>query len=297
MRHVGLDELEDRVQRAFAAAASRAVFMAATVALGVSACGSDSEPVQADPLDGVTAELIITRQRDLIDRGLINVRTRNESGEDLLLTERQLIATFFVTTPSRPRTTSLRTGRQVAIQVPFGTVENCESSEPVKAALAVEFTDAQGAARAARIPVAGTDILDSIRARQCAAIAVDTQTELELTDAFVTSDGDVSALLGIVPVRNGRTIEITDVAGTVLVAAEAPAGSLPGEVGAGTLRIPLTFSVNRCDPHALAEVTKRFGLDLYVSIDGGSSERVPVDVGALTSAFEDIVQMCVERTG
>ena len=31
--------------------------------------------------------------------------------------------------------------------------------------------------------------------------------------------------------------------------------------------IPVRFVVNRCDPYALAEVTKRNGLDLDISID------------------------------
>ncbi len=69
----------------------------AAVGVLVGCAGSDSaDPTTIAPttvetsavLDGFTGELVITRQRDLLDRGLINVRTRNDSGQDLVITDR-----------------------------------------------------------------------------------------------------------------------------------------------------------------------------------------------------------------
>jgi len=147
-------------------------------------CGSDPPSEGADQLDGIDAELVITRQRDLLDRGLINVMTDNGSGHDLILSHRRLVADHFATEED-PGTTSLRAGRRVAIQLPYGRADDCESDSPVTAVLSFDYVVVGDTADAppatGTVDVGGTDILDGIRAKQCAAVAFDASTDTTIT--------------------------------------------------------------------------------------------------------------------
>jgi hypothetical protein len=95
------------------------------------------------------------------------------------------------------------------------------------------------------------------------------------------------------------SIGIEGFRGTILFAAEpADVPFVAVELGPSqpAAAIPLRFSVNRCDPHALAEVTKRYGVQLTVSLDGAEPQPVEVDVGPLVDGLDVILERCRQRS-
>jgi len=255
----------------------------------------DSPPTPAGavvgPIDGVTGELIITRQRDLIDRGLINVLTQNDSAASLLLDDIRLVADSFAAEPATGRTISVREGREVAIQVPYGTVDDCDSDQPITAQLTFDYsTDLDTMQRLGTIDLEGTDILDTIRAEACARRHLDELARIGFVRTEIVGD-DLVTELRIEPIESPIDVRVSAVSGTILVGVHPPEGWVGTGVDDGAT-VPLQFVVNRCDPHALGEVTKRFGLDLEVSIDGDDPVSVAIDVDALARDLEAIVTLC-----
>jgi hypothetical protein len=259
-------------------------------------CGPDTEMPAG--LDGLTGELVLTRQRDLLDRGLINVLTSNRTGDDIVITERALVADHFETVIAPSRRSSIRQGRDIALQVPYGSATDCTADDPVEAHLRITYTTGKvELQRTAAIDLGGTDILDDVRAEQCAARAFDEATDVAIEDVTV-DDRVVTATLVVRRASGESSLAIEAMAGTVLVDVDAaPGASGPVAIGTAPVEVPITFVVNRCDPHALAEVTKRYGLDLQVSIDDAPARPVPVDVTELIPALDQIVERCTNELG
>jgi hypothetical protein len=244
-------------------------------------------------VDGVTGQLILTRQRDLLDRGLINVLTHNRSGRSMLLSDIELVADFFVGEQAAQRTISVRSGRQVAIQVPYGMTVDCADERPVRAELTFTYTtDENPRPSTARIDLGGTDILDSIRAEQCITRRFDEEVRTRFDNTEIV-DGTVVTQLVIESVGTTADLTVRAVSGTVLVGVRSGGTWTGTRLDGGEVTIPLTFVVNRCDPHALAEVTKRFGLELAVSVEGAEPVAVAIDVSDLVGDLEAIVAQCV----
>ncbi len=255
--------------------------------------GDPSTPIS---LDGVSGELVITRQRDLLDRGLINVLTRNDSGASLLLSNIELVADTFESEPAAARTISLRSGRQVAIQVPYGVADDCDTARSAAAVLTFTYaSDDDPVERRARVELNGTEILDSIQAEQCTTRRFEASARTRFVGTAIV-DGVVVTDLVVEPTGDVTDLAVSALSGTILVSVSAPTGwggvQLQDELAA----IPLTFEVNRCDPHALAEVTKRYGLDLDVSLDGAAPVSVAIDIDELVPDLEAIVEQCREAS-
>lgn len=250
--------------------------------------------VPPTPLEGVTGEVILTRQRDLLDRGLVNVLTHNRSGTSILLSDIQLVADFFEMPPAAPRTVSVRSGRRVAVQVPYGVVVDCDAEGPVGAELPFTYTtDRNHEPSTARIDLAGTEILDTIRARPCTTRRFDDTTQTRFEDTKIV-DGTVVTRLVIEPTEMTADLAVMGGSGTVLVGVRQGAGAWAAttHLRGDAVTLPLTFVVNRCDPHALAEVTKRYGLALAVSVDGTEPVDVAIDISELVADLETAVEQC-----
>ena len=278
--------------------------------VAVALLGCSSSPPDAAPADtatlpistspalqeGVTGSLIITRQRDLLDRGLINVLVRNDSGRSMLLSDIELVADFFDGQPAARRSISVRSGRQVAIQVPYGSTDDCDTELPMAAELTFTFTsEVDAVPRAGRVELDGTDLLHAIRLEQCTTRRFETAVRTRF-DGTQILDGTVVTGLVIEPTGASADIAVEGVSGTILVGARTPDGWTGVQLDADPVTIPLTFVVNRCDPHALAEVTKRYGLTLAVSVDGADSVDVAIDVADLVADLEAIVEQCTAET-
>jgi hypothetical protein len=276
---------------------NRAVRSSCTLAIVVivlaSGCGDDPDPVV---LDGVRADVVLTRQRDLVDRGLVNVMTTNERDTDLEMTSRRLVATGFDGGATRERSSTIRAGRTVALQTAFGDVDDCADDSPVRAALHVRFRSAGGDEQDGIIPITDATVLDAIRASGCTAENLFDAAEVTLDDA-TADDRAVTATLRLRPTSDADgSLRIMGTAGTVLFDVD-PVDALTADGVAvdGTgpvIEIPVEFSINRCDPHAVAEVTKRFGLDLLVARSGDEAVKVPVPVDHLVPMFEAVVDRC-----
>lgn len=265
----------------------------------ISTPSSPKSETPAGELDGVTGELIITRQRDLLGRGLINVLTHNGSGRQLLITNHELRADFFATQPAPLKVVSVPAGRDIAIQVPYGVANDCTDDELVTATLAFTYTTStDGAPLQGSMPLLGTEILDRLRAEQCAGQDLHAQADATF-DNISISDGHV--YVDLVFERTAGTSDFTfgHAIGTVLVSVRKVNGddNVSLEPSDQSLTVPLEFTVNRCDPHAQAEVTKRFSLDLEVSVDGDVAVPVSIPVTEITYDLEEIVQECVDSSG
>lgn len=276
-------------------ALAAALVASATVACGSESASAPDRSTSPPTPPGITGELVLTRQRDLLDRGLINARVDNRSAASLLLTNIRLDADMFDTEPAADRPISVRSGRRVAIQVPYGDVDDCDADAAVTARLTFTYTsDDDPTPRDGALALGGTDLLDSLRAEACVGRRMAASTAITFHEPVVV-DGRLVTELVIEPEGDLADLSIQGVAGTVLVAVRTPE-TWRGVDLDGPATIPLTFVVNRCDPHALAEVTKRFGLDLLVTVDGEDEVEVDVDVEPLSGSLESIVQQCVDAT-
>ena len=260
----------------------RALVALTLVSAGLASCGSDS-PSPSDARAVVTSSPPASSSPSPIG-GLDGV-----SGE--------LVADHFAGQPAATRTVNVPAGRQIAIQVPYGVVEDCTSDTPVSAVLAIAYaTPTDNTPRTTRLPIGGTDILDGIRAEQCAGRILADETEITFSDVTMV-DGIVRADLRIDRTEERSEFTFGQFVGTVLVdvrrttESATPVTLPPSD---RTVMIPLTFAVNRCDPHAMAEVTKRFGLDLELSVDGAEPHLVTIDLSPLSDDLEAAVQACVE---
>jgi hypothetical protein len=168
-------------------------------------------------LDGFTGQLVITRQRDLIDRGLINVLTMNGTADDVYITDRALVADFFENSAAPVRRSWVPPGRSVALQVPYGTTIDCTTNEPVRAHLRITYTLGDDEReQTADIALEGADILDAIRAEQCAQRTFDAATRLGFEDVAVV-DQVLVATLTIARTSGESSFVIEGANGTILI--------------------------------------------------------------------------------
>ncbi len=249
---------------------------------------------------GFTARVVLTRQRDLVDRGLVNVFTRNDTGQDVIVHSRGLVLSAFAAPVPVQRRSPIGAGSEVALQIAYGEVVDCDSAAPVTGTVEIEYTTAaDGAVRSASVPLADATVLDDIRADVCADRLVHSVSDVSLEDP--AREGEtVTATLVIDRHEGGGDLEIRSLGGTVLFGVRAAeVAAIPLDLGAdeGSWTVPLVISVNRCDPHALAETTKRYAVDLRVSIDGAEPRKVGLDVDGLVPLLEQALEACRVRNG
>lgn len=251
---------------------------------------------QVPDLRGVTAEIVLTRQRDLVERGLLNVLVRNDSAAGLVVTSRRLVSDGFDTPGADGRAATIRAGRDIALQVGFGDVVGCGERRTTTAALELEYTRGDDdTMRRAVLAVEGTDVLDDIRAARCAAVRLFETVEVELFDVEI-GERSLAMVLELRRVDEDVEVRVEGVRGTVLFDARVTdsASLVEAELEGrrDMLSIPVELTVNRCDPHALAEVTKMYGLEIVVSVDGEPAQPVPIPLDGVVPGLDEIVERC-----
>ena len=189
----------------------------------------------------------------------------------------------------------------MALQTQFGDVSNCDDSDPVEAELVVSYTIGDDpVVHRGSIEVDDATTLDDIRLQICTQRRVIESNEFELQVDEV--DGETMGARLVVRRREGSDrLAFDAVAGTVLFGAEAvvPAGSPERilEPDERETSIEIVFDVNRCDPHAVGETTRKYGLDVYVAVDDVAAQRISVPIDAAIARLDEMLERCKERTG
>ena len=171
----------------------------------------------------------------------------------------------------------------------------------VSAELAITFTYGDDPTpRTTSLPFTDATTLDDIRFRKCTVRRVLDENEIEFGD--LTVDGETMSVDLDIRRRSGSSrLGFDSIKGTVLFGAATPfeSGAPSGvlEPDESEMSIPLQFDVNRCDPHAVAETTRKFGLDLYVSVDGAESQLVQIPVDPIVPDLEVMLERCKARNG
>lgn len=291
----------------------------AVLSLLLAACGSDgpsagpgapsTSPASAPPtvasepgLPDTTAVAELGYPRDLLERGRVNVVVTRAGDEAFVLLDHQLRIEGFEPAPVEERRIVVPgNGQRVAIQGVFGEVVDCDAPAPLDASLAVRYqlgddrTVHEGA-----IGLDDTSVLDEIRAGFCTARRVLEENEVVLGPP--TLDGETFGLDLTITRRSGDAeLVVHAIQGTVLFGVESPFRQGAPERAlapdAAELVLPLTFDVNRCDPHAVAETTKRTGLTLWIAVDGQPPQPVEIDIATIEDELDVILDRCEQRSG
>jgi hypothetical protein len=259
---------------------------------------STTEPALPDTV--AVAEL--GYPRDLLDRGRVNVVITREGDEPFVLFDHQLHIAGFAPAPAEERRIVIPgNGQRVAVQAIFGEVVDCDATTPLAATLAVHFAHGSDpAVHEGAIGLDDTTILAEIRARFCTARRVLAENDITLGEPVL--DGETFELdLTIERLTGDAELAVHAVQGTVLFGVESsfeqgdPERTLAS--GEPELVLPLAFDVNRCDPHAVAETTRKKGLTLWISVDGATAQPVDVDISSIDDDLEEILNRCTARAG
>lgn len=273
----------------------------AVASLSASACAGSGDPSAASPvLAGVEAVAELGYPRDLFDRGRVNVVVTRPDDVALVVIEHQLrVDGFDPAVPEARRIVVPGRGQRVAVQARFGEVVDCAAVGPPRARLRVRYLlGADRAARDAEIPLADAAVLAGIRDRICTAREV--LAANDVTVGPVTLDADSFGVELSIVRRTGRAeLAVTSIEGTVVFGVSSSSG--PGArtlvPGSRRLVIPLRFVVNRCDPHAVAETTRRQGLTLWIAVDGAPPQPVEIDISSLVDELDVILARCMASGG
>lgn len=236
--------------------------------------------------------------RDLLQRGRVNVETTNSGDVALRVTSRELLIDYFRSPGPEERRSLIAAGATIDLQTAHGEVVDCVATEPITAVAVLEYhEEGDDTERVVAVPIGDTAILETVRTRVCTARALTDAFTLTFSDPVI--DGETLTTTLRLERRADSPVIVLDRAfGTVLFGVErsdaSPSTIEPGDTSATA---DLRFDVNRCDPHAVAETTKKFGLQLQVAIDGAEPVWTEVDVTPLHASLDRILDTCKQRTG
>lgn len=283
---------------------------AAVAAVVLTACGSSDAasptvPVVSEvdtslpPMDIVAG---LGYPRDLLDRGRVNIRISRHDDLALVLFDKQLVSDFFTPAPVEQRRTVLPpNGQVVAVQTLFGEVSDCDDPALVTASLHVTYAAGQDPSRRTGVlPLTDATTLDQIRMQKCTVRRVLENNDITVRDGVDDSETMTANL--VITRRSGTDrLAFDSIKGTVLFGASSP--TEPGaadrvlEPDEQHTVIALLLDVNRCDAHAVAETTRKFGIDVYVSVDGAESQRIDVPIDSILPQLDAMLERCKSRTG
>lgn len=275
----------------------------ATTATTATSPAPPPAPTTTGPsLPDVVAVAELGYPRDLLDRGRVNVVITRSGDEPLVVHDHQLRVDGFTPAPPEERRIVIPPdGQRVAVQAVFGEATDCDAPTPLAASLLVHYTFGDDAdVHAGAIELDDTATLAEIRERYCTARRVLAENDISLGEP--TLAGETFAVeLTVTRATGDAALIVHAIQGTVLFGVEspyeqgAPERSLRPE--ASELVLPLTFDVNRCDPHAVAETTRKKGLVLWIALDGAAPQPVDIDIASIDDELEEILNRCKARIG
>lgn len=255
-------------------------------------------PGPVAPPPGVTVVAELGYPRDLYERGRVNLVTSRPGTEPFEVLGKRLVADHFATTALDDHRSIIPAGGQpVALQTPFGAVEDCTDDAPVQAEVELRYRFGDDASvRRSVIPLADATVLDDIRARQCTTTAVLAGSTVSFEALDVTGE---TMEVDVQIARSGDSphdFRVDSAAGSVLLGASLREDAPWQDTAQRLLSVPLRLRINRCDAHAVAETTRKYGVDLWMSVDGAEAWPVPLPIGELTDEFDAMLEQCRRRT-
>jgi len=253
------------------------------------------------PPGGLAARAELGYPRDLVERGRFNLVMTNQGEQDFIVVGKELVADFYDPAPADDRRSIVPAGgRPVALQTLFGEVTDCDTDDDIRAvAVFTYMSDDDPTLFRAAVPLDDADVLDAIRAQRCTARHIDNTVDINFQSVAVEGE-TIRADLTMWRDDVSEELSVEAIVGTVLFGAEAQferdVAPRVMDQGEREFTLPLVFDVNRCDPHAVAETTKKFGLDLWIAVDGADAQQVPIPVDAVLGEFDEILDRCKTRT-
>jgi hypothetical protein len=248
----------------------------ASAALSSAPSSSPSPGPAVPPVPGIEAQAVQLRT-DAAVGGQVQVRVTDTGGEPFTVTSVAIDSPGFAPVPDRAVDAAYAPGQTIDLPTPLGDVVCDRAAEPAAARLTVVRPDGRG--EVLRVPLAA-EVLTEIHTEGCAARAALAVAGVAVTGLAVDGEAATGSLVLTRAGADDRPVALTRLEGNVLYDAGA---DLPRTLdgGAGSLEVPVEFTMARCDPHALAEIKQpyRFLLGLRVGEDAEVPVDLPLDAG------------------
>lgn len=229
-------------------------------------------PSASAPVD-LAAELIASR-RDQAS-GQVRIRLTNLGTAAVPIDTIRLVAPPYSPEPARINTRELRPGQTVAYPVVHGEPE-CAGEAPTPGPVSVEIDTVDQ--HLSVVPTDTTNVIDRMLAVACGRQRLAELVTIRLDTEWVWSDGaaEQTGTLTISRRADGPPITLTGVRGGINYTLELldPASPLTLGTGDDELTVPVRSRAARCEPHALADNSKPYGFNAWLTLDGGPEIHV-----------------------
>ncbi|MGB0112555.1 MAG: hypothetical protein WBP59_05000 [Ilumatobacteraceae bacterium] len=286
--------------------------LAAATACADGAGGPSSRPdAHLDPAAsvpaGVDLEFVADYSRYLWHTRRLVVQTTNHGDTPVEVTHVALRTGHFTPLDAEAKSTTIAPGARVDVQVDFGEVISC-TDEPVGSTEVLVELGAPSLDRPTSF-LAELDPrpLDDIRNRECArrqvtdaaSIAFGPTTIVDTDDPTAPSPTTMQTTLEIDRRAGTDPVVITSVQGSVIIALHAPDSGEPvARLGADDQHVstPVELFIARCEPHAVSQSTLTWVLSAFVSVDGATPHKLPIDIDAAMHAeLQAMIDDCIAR--
>ncbi|WP_133867891.1 hypothetical protein [Ilumatobacter fluminis] len=260
---------------------------------------SPTSVLTADPLIGggvpIDVEMFFDYPRYLWHVRRLSVATTNLGDEPITISSIAVRADHFEPLAAESKRTVIAPGQRVDVQVDFGALVACSSSDDLAAAVAVTFTKGDGppVEHLVRLDPAP---LDEIRDRECAEQRVEDAASIAVSAQRSIDGPTMETSIEIVRRRGVPVIEVSSLSGSVILALVPVADSEP------LLRIdpdrtradlPIRIEVTRCDPHVVSQSSRTFDLAVFVSVDDAEAHRYQLEIDPrLQSDLQSLIDAC-----
>ncbi|MEQ8436284.1 MAG: hypothetical protein RIB65_02255 [Ilumatobacter fluminis] len=246
----------------------------------------------AGPID---AEMYFDYPRYLWHVRRLSVATTNLGDEPITISSIAVRADHFEPLAAESKRTVIAPGQRVDVQVDFGALVACSSSDDLAAAVAVTFTKGDGppVAHLVRLDPAP---LDEIRDRECAEQRVEDAASIAVSAQRSIDGPMMETSIEIVRRRGVPVIEVSSLSGSVILALVPVADSEPLlriDPDRTSADLPIRIEVTRCDPHVVSQSSRTFDLAVFVSVENAETHRYQLEIDPrLQSDLQSLIDAC-----